>query len=358
MAARGTAVAALTALPLYQLSTAGMELFHTNVLYWLAVHRPKKSASLWRALGLHTVHAALQEPFIRREWRHVDLVFATGVGQPALVVENKIGAIPTAEQLIRYQDDVSRSLPTQSDTVAYVLLTLTPPMFTVPEPWRSVTYRDLLSALRETAGQLSGDEAVLVSSYAAMVARLDEVARLYDPAGTLDEAVRLSRVERDALADARLLSLVEKVRAGRFAVLATRAIGDVLGEVVEVRSGLSNGSGLNDWFLAGPAGRRFGWQVQGEQFRLAIVTGPDDPRDRPRREDLVQDLYEPFFHFTPPDHLRHALEGYTGKKVWLGYEPNFVYRYAEITPSTTWAELLTLAVWFTGRTYAFVDQMR
>lgn len=285
-------------------------------------------------------------------------MFSAGPGQETLALENKIGAIPTADQLLRYWNDVSRYLATTSCATQYVLLTLTPPTFTLPGPWRSATYRDLLPALRETADRLSGDEAVLMSSYAEMVGRLDEVARLYDPAGTLHEAVKLSPAERDALSEARLLSLVEKVRAGRFAELATRAIADAHGEIGEVGSGLSNGSGLNEWFIVGPAGRRFGWQVQGEQFRLAIVTGPRDPKDRPRREELVRALYEPFFDFTPPNHLRHALETYRGTKVWLGYAPNFVYRYAEITPNTTWAELLALAVWFTGRTRAFVDRTR
>ena len=358
MSARETAVAALTSLPLYQLSTAGMELFHTNALYWLALHRPDESTPLWSALGLHALRVAHLEPFIRREWRHVDLVLSAGPGQPALIIENKIGAIPTAEQLVRCQTDVDHHVATMSGGTDYVLLTLTSPSFALPKPWRSVTYRDLLPALRETAGRLSGDEAALVSSYAEMVGRLDEVARLYDPAGTLHEAVKLSPAERDALSDGRLLSLVEKVRAGRFAELATQAIGGELRELGAVGAGLSNGWGLNEWFVVGHAGRRFGWQIQGSQFKLAVLTGPRDPKDRPRREKLVQDAYEPFFDFTPPDHLPHALEGYKGKKVWLGYEPNFVYRYAEITPNTTWAELLALAEWFTDRTQAFVDRTR
>lgn len=356
MTTRAEAVAALTSLPLYQLSTAGMELFHTNLLHWLAVHRPDESAALWRELGLTTVRAEPQEPFIRREWRHTDLVFAPGAPETALALENKIGAIPTAEQLRRYWADVNPYLVTMSADVKYVLLTLTPPTFSLPEPWRSVSYLDLLPALRETAGRLSRDEAGLLSSYAEMVARLDEVARLYDPAGTLYEAVKLPASERDALSDARLLSLVEKVRAGRFAELATRQIAAELCKVGEVGSGLSNGWGFNEWFIVGPAGRRFGWQIQGEQFRLAIVTGPKDPRSRPRREELVRNLYETFFDFTPPDELRHTLDGYKGKKAWLGYEPNFVYRYAELTPNTTWSELLTLAVWFTRRTHAFLNR--
>jgi alpha-beta hydrolase superfamily lysophospholipase len=37
-------VARLGADPMYQLSTAGQERFHTNMLYWLATRRPAESA--------------------------------------------------------------------------------------------------------------------------------------------------------------------------------------------------------------------------------------------------------------------------------------------------------------------------
>ena len=75
---RLAAVEALASLPLYQLSTAGMELFHTNLLYWLATERPEESLPLWQSLGLPEVRADGHDPFIRREWRHIDLVLSPG----------------------------------------------------------------------------------------------------------------------------------------------------------------------------------------------------------------------------------------------------------------------------------------
>ncbi|USQ81190.1 PD-(D/E)XK nuclease family protein [Ornithinimicrobium faecis] len=351
---RETAIRALAESPMYQLSTAGMELFHTNVLYWLARQHPEESAPLWNALGLRTPWGSEPAPFIRREWRHLDLVISEGLGQQALILENKIGAIPTAEQLKGYRNSVGSHIPAGAGVTTWVLLTLTRPSFDIPDPWTSITYGELLPSLRETAQRLPADDGVLMVAYATMVERLDAVAGLYDPALAPGEQVRLTPDERELLIDARLLSLVEKVRAGRFAEQVTKEIRDALGSVPEVGAGLSNGSGVNSWWIPGPRGRQFGWQLQGGQFRLVVITGSRDRKKRSEREALVQSLYASFFDFTVVEGVPDILTEYTGRKDWLGYEPNFVYRYASLTPDATWAELRDLAVWFSGRTTEFV----
>ena len=151
------AVKALASLPLFQLSTAGMELFHTNMLYWLATERPDESVAVWNAFGLPTARVGDQVPFIRREWRHLDLLVALGDGLPALVLENKIGAIPNPRQLDGYYAGLcSTWLPFSLVLARFVLLTLTPPSFVAPEPWRSITYRHLLPALPGDRSEADG----------------------------------------------------------------------------------------------------------------------------------------------------------------------------------------------------------
>jgi PD-(D/E)XK nuclease superfamily len=356
-ASRRAAVDALARLPLFQLSTAGMELFHTNMLYWLALHQPAESGPVWNALGLRSVRADGQEPFIEREWRHLDLVFRPGIGGETLVIENKIGAIPTAGQLDRYACTITElALSMKFGERRLVLLTLTEPSFGLPEPWRSVLYRDLLDGLRETAQRTSADDAHVVSAYVELVAQLDAVARAYDPNAGLDEPVLLSAGEREHLARERVLSLVEKIRAGRFAQLATSVQPAEIARVGPVAAGLSNTTGLNDWFARGQPGRLFGWQIQGNQFRLAIVlTGPN-AESREAREQLVTDHYNDYFEFTPPQALQATLTPYQGKKPWLGYEPDMVYRYATLTPDTTWHELLDLTTWFSRHAYGYASK--
>ena len=354
MESRVSAVATLARLPLFQLSTAGMELFHTNMLYWLATERPDESVSVWRALGLTEAHIDQRSSFIRREWHHLDLVVAPGDGQPALVIENKIGAIPTPDQLNRYYATLkSARLPFSLESTTFVLLTLTPSSFALPEPWRSVIYRELMPTFRETAESLTGADAQLVAQYADMVAHLDQIAAAYDPAGNLDAPIALSHDERTLLNESRLLALVEKVRAGRFAELATNALSVDLGNASPVNAGFSKGFAINDWSIDGPAGRRFGWQIQGGQLRLVVVTSPSDPRSRLEGEALVAELYDSYFDFTLPYQLAHVLKGYSGKKQWLSFGPNFIYRYALLQPETTWRHLLDLVVWFSRHALTF-----
>jgi hypothetical protein len=351
---RTEAVAALAKLPLFQLSTAGMELFHTNMLYWLATERPDQSIAVWQALGLPDGLQPTQ--FARREWLHTDLTAWSDKDGRALVLENKIGAIPNPGQLDGYYAKLrSAQLPFSLDATAFVLLTLTGPSFAMPEPWRSVVYRDLLPALRETAGNLTGTDGGIVTAYADLVDQLDEVAAAYDPVVDLDGPFMLAPDERGLLNELRLLSLVERVRAGRFAEQATKSLRDRFGGVGPVTTGFSNGYALHDWFLEVEGGRLLGWQIQGGAFRLAVIGGTRDPHVKAGLEALVADLYEPYFDFTPPEHLSHVLSRYRGKKQWLGYKPSFVYRYAEITPATTWRELLELVAWFSRRTLDFVS---
>ena len=52
---------------MYQLSTAGQELFHSNMLYWLATQAPEESKAIWALFGLEEPTAAV------REYQKVDL---------------------------------------------------------------------------------------------------------------------------------------------------------------------------------------------------------------------------------------------------------------------------------------------
>jgi hypothetical protein len=331
-----------------------MELFHTNMLYWLATERPDESTALWKAFGLTSPPVDKQSAFIRREWHHIDLVVSPGDDQPALVIENKIGAIPNPQQLDGYYAGLRSARPPFSmDASRFVLLSLTPPSFVPPEPWRSITYRDLLPGFRETARNLTGADASLVDAYADLVQRLDEIATVYAPATDRNAPFALSPEERSWLIELRLLSLVEKVRTGRFAEIFIRSLPDNLKTAGEAGTGYTNGSAIYQWFMSGPAGRRIGWQVQHGQFRLAVILGEADPSLPSEQDELVARLYPSYFDFSLADDLRHLLGQYSGRKMWLHYAPRFVYRYAPLSPDATWNDLLALATWFSRRAQEF-----
>lgn len=61
-----------------------------------------------------------------------------------------------------------------------------------------------------------------------------------------------------------------------------------------------------------------------------------------KREQLVEASHAAYFDL---DGLARAFPGlrpYQGNRRWLGYEPDFVYRYGRLDPATTWDELAAI----------------
>lgn len=326
--------------PLYQLSTAGQEQFHTNMLYWLIKTHPDASGPLMSLFG-----ALPPQPIYRtqvqREWRHLDLFVNSGLGCGKLVLENKLHSLPRVEQLTEYYDD----LPTQlrTDETAWVLLSLIRPTFTMPEPWRYVDYSALHAPLTESAEILRDGgnvfEAELVQRYVALVGKLIAVRDQYVGDATQNRPIKLTAFERALLREARLLPLVEKLRMAGLA----EAINERLGQDLPVKFGLSNTHGLAEVLLPAPSGHIFGWQYQAGQLRLAVILhdgegGPWKDR-RADRDQYVQQHFSDFFDFTVLRAADTILGPYAGKMTWLGYEPAFVYKYRPIQPDLTADEL-------------------
>jgi hypothetical protein len=350
-------VSRLAADPMFQLSTAGQELFHSNFLYWLARERPAESHPIWDLL---TVDAPASGDLVEvsREWKHVDLFIDSGVARRQLVLENKVLAVPDSSQLKRYFAEVSSHPRVKPDVVSWILLSLLPPSFDVPEPWRSVTYDDLLPPMEETARNLRDDlGSGLVAAYRGLLEKLLAVRDEFDPALSLDEPMTLDMSLRSRLREARILPLVEKMRMSRLAQNITAGLQETTSaDHASIEVGLSNTHGLISWFTPGPRGRQFGWQVQSGQFRLVVVTGPKESVSRRgarlKREALVQREHLAYFDFEVPADLQGTLSGYSGKKEWLGYEPDFVYQYRPLTATTTWRQCADVCLHFSTRAVA------
>ena len=358
----------LSASPMYQLSTAGQELFHTNMLYWLAVNRPYEAAPLWEALGVDvpgTTGPDARGPILR-EWKHADLVIDSGMPGRKLILENKILAVATPVQLRGYHAEIIKERVYAHDTTSWRLLTLLPPTFELPDPWMPVTYADLLPAVRETATNLGGSERVLLEEYAKLVSTLLDVVRAMDPERHLDSPAFLPSDVRSALAEARALALVRKMQAARCAqLLRQRLVSTLPRDLVQIGAGVGGASkeALVELFLPAPQGRRFGWQLEGRKLRLVGLVGGRDPRSgkgaRARRESIMETQHLEFWErFTPPEPLSGLLTPYSGRLTWLGFEPDFVYRYRTLAESTTWAELLDLLTWASEYALAYTGTLR
>lgn len=358
-------VADLGANPLYQLSTAGQELFHTNMLFWLATRHPDESAPVWLSLGVDPPSTVGPDPrgAIRREWLHIDLYVDAGMPGRKLVLENKILAIATTEQLTRYRETVlkaaeHRVVDPRDEVTSWRLLTLLPPAFSPPEPWEVVTYEDLIEPLEQTAASLEGDTAALVRGYAGLVGRLVRLTSLVDIGEDLDVPVQLAPDLASMLREFRLLALVRKLQAVRYAAILDARLATDRPGAPSVGAGLTRGEILVECFAPPtPRGRHFGWQVQNGQARLAMITGPKDPQTAAGRDKVAAENQE-YFGFDLPEPLAGLLEPYTGRKQWLGYGHQFVYRYSTLRPGTTWRDLADLGEYLTTRAVSYAEEAR
>ena len=353
-------IAALGKDLMYQLSTAGQELFHSNMLYWLATNAPDASAAIWELFGLETPDAAF------REYQKVDLYVKNA--ERHLFLENKVMALPDAEQLARYSERLEKQ--GFGDNAQWILLTLIPPVFEISRVgsgrWRCITYRDLLPALQETINALEGSDREVVTRYAEMVANLVDLAAVYDPQRDVDSPFWLEAALQESLEQARLASVVKKLQMTRVAegirerlkAVAERADG------ARVDAGMSTRSkaGIVQHFIeykSGRVTRQLGWQLEGRQLRLVGILGDKEWKriDPSQRGQILEDENEGYFCFDDGfEEFGELLEPYSGKRDWLQYGEQFRYRYSSVKEETTWSELIELLTGASERAYRQVAQ--
>lgn len=340
---------------IYQLSTAGQELFHSNMLYWLATEAPSESAAIWELFGLEKPVRA------DREYQKVDLHVESG--DRHLFLENKVMALPDAAQLERYSERLEGQ--GYRDDSRWVLLALIPPTFETSQigtgRWKCFTYADLLPALRETRDAMSGRDRDTVARYTAMVENLVDLSELCDPERDMESSFWLPPTLQAELEQARLASLVKKLQMARCAQRIREGLsgGEPRPDGARVEAGLSTRSkgGIVQHFIeykSGRVSRQIGWQLEGRQLRLVGILGDNEWRkiDPDQRGQVLADENEGYFSFGHEfGEFSELLEPYPGKRDWLQYGEQFRYRYCTVSEQATWSQLVDLLVRASERAY-------
>ncbi|MFM9377291.1 hypothetical protein [Gordonia sp. VNK21] len=339
-------VARLKANPMYQLSTAGQELFHSNMLYWLAKEKPDESAEIWKLFGLARPTEA------HREFRNIDLQVDSDSGR--LILENKVLALPDPKQVERYVDKLfALKEPNYRSGTSWWLLSLAPPAFEIAHyrgvTWRYCSYEGLLPALRSTLTRLSGDDRTIFSRYVDLVQDLVALTMEFDPEHHLDEPFQFSDGDLENLRAARLVTLVRKQQMSRCAEILRKRLGTECGftsDQLMLGAGISAKSkaGVLEHFLKDTNTNcicDLGWQLEGSALRLVGILNPRESKRIPeelRGAELLKS-YPEFFNFNF-DFDDGFLLPYEGTKEWLRYGADFRYRYRSFPPSTTWRQLI------------------
>lgn len=163
--------------PLFQLSLTNKELFHSNFLAWFGNNYKEEFKELVnRLLGQGTWPNCVQDFFIVREYDHFDICVRElnnrKLGNPRIVIENKVKSIPTKKQLDDYKQKNS-----VKNCDLFILLTMT--SMETPKDWKIITYKQLSKELKTISlGSTYHNE--LLKDYCDYVANLQRVIEHFD----------------------------------------------------------------------------------------------------------------------------------------------------------------------------------
>jgi hypothetical protein len=324
----------------FHLSLHSKELFHSNFLGWFCERYPDVARSVLEDLVPSRDTSSHK---IRREHHNLDLVIELP-GLAPVVIENKVFSPPDNEQLERYSEDPTLEL----DEPSFILLSLGSPSWSDAtyesrsgSVWKYVSYRELASLLREVTDSVRGFDGELFSRYVAFISHLQD---LVDEVGTpeTDEGIGVSEDLRARLREIRLHDAIGKLRArNAIAMIANSSSPLGAGQEVEFDANFTNGLPLVEAFVRLSNGDRVGWQYQGNQWRLAVITKTHFGKSADQREmrhSHVAREYASWFDFSQipilldkelPEVPKNELKG-----GFNGFNPDFVYRYRSLPDLT------------------------
>jgi hypothetical protein len=272
--------------PIFQLSLASKELFHSNFLAWFCEQYPEHAATLLANL-LQRSPETCYPIEVYRESKNTDLLIKCRGGSE-LVVENKVKSLPSRQQLMDYY-----SKPKNPERTAFLLLSLTPPSFDLTlengAVWRHAHYGKLADELGKAISDIAGYQGDLIQDYVAFIRRLDELKSHFivdwknrdaDFFGAREQLRRLEKIRmHDVFAKllyAQLVDRTAKILVRDGIEVVHQPLPDGKPGEIALSAGMTRGRGLFDlkYLLTKVGGKDvlLGIQLQGRQFRLCVET--------------------------------------------------------------------------------------
>lgn len=343
--------------PLFAMSRAAQELYHSNVLAWLIENIPGVGGAVLGALGIEDVENSAHCK-VWREKGNLDLLVQTPKNTLNLVVENKMYSIPSQEQLERYTKKsipwCDKPGPAGAPHTRYVLLSMMEPTFPLPEPWRHVSYLDLAEAVSAAPVGGMGEHVLIVERYIGLLRRLAELSIAIDPRQSLGEPFSIDGLGRD-LKGRRFDGPLEKMRYTGLVQEVARIVGRP--QTFEV--GVTRAKGLASFAAPVSETRLVGWQLQESQLRLFVLIrdrrwmGKGDAL-RLERAAVAERDHSDWFDFDLIELELGAKVSVVGDPAeFRHFAPDFVYRYRKVDPSTTTEELARVLAALTLRAIKF-----
>lgn len=156
--------------PMFNLSLASKELFHSNFLYWLSIMDKQLFKDLVEKLGVKTTEWTDCMWEVKREYNNFD-VSVVANDKILLVIENKVKSIPTQKQLEEYDEKIKKVNKKDLNKENKILLSLTKPNFDA-ENWTWVEYRKICEYLEKYSQGIDGYYKHLIKDYTKFIEAL------------------------------------------------------------------------------------------------------------------------------------------------------------------------------------------
>lgn len=308
-------ISKLKSSPLFNLSLASKELFHSNFLAWVLEEKDDQARILLHELaGDKDFDLGTLE--VKREENNFDLTLLVddqGGKKYRVVIENKVKSIPTSEQLDRYSTKLIKKVKGVDETLA-ILLSLTPPDFFDAEglykpvceaetlvEWRHLGYDTVLRCLGQE-GCKDPYHRALLDDYREFTQALSDLVNSilsderYFPVKEVDlqiEELRIHDLIRKGQAFSVAQILQRKYPEGVLG-LAEKSPGSI-----SIEHGFLKGTSLVSLYKCfnghEPEKCYFaGVQVDGDSLRICGYAPCRGPKDR-RAEKFMKYLYETVF---------------------------------------------------------------
>jgi hypothetical protein len=337
--------------PLFHASLGSKELFHTNLLAWMARTHPEMAREVLAPWLVTASGPSVDQ--VRCEFRRLDLVVEFAACEP-LVVENKTFALPDEQQLARYSTDAVPHVP---GNPTLVLLSLGDPGWADGSrtldgrTWTWVSYRELSGRILAALAGSTGFAADVLRHEADLLGLLDDLMAL---AGVThpDESLWMAPDQHAELGRARIADAVRKARGHHIMRQIKQRLGGVRPPAWEFEVGFAHGEPLLAAFWECANNVFVGWQQQGHQWRLAMIMRANGLVGRGlhyRRATYARDR-EGYFDFTATCETLQCSGGECLPRASVGpagfnrFDPDFVYRYRRLPETTTVGAFVDLAV--------------
>lgn len=327
--------------PMFQLSLASKELFHTNFLYWLEMAEPVIFKNVMKGMGIE-----YNEPVtVKREWEHFDLAILkmdnNKIIEIVAIIENKVKSLPRLDQLDEYNKKIEKIK--KDSACKKILLSFSEPGFdTKKHGWEYVDYNKIAEIIQQEENNSSCQyHKALIEDYCKMVKGLCSLKNEWIGTAFLSKkynTILISDDDQNAR-NLRINDLRHKLIYSKMLELLREKMGNLVSnELIKTGTAFTNSKGIVEVHITKNMSdyKVFGIQAQGLQYRRFVIKNELNIDDRVCKATILKSFPKKCLDVDPFKH--------DGKKEIGSYGNDFRYLYHRISDESTIEDVINQMV--------------